>query len=142
MVCQGTEAIAFSPTLTFTPQTTTVTIKDVLAPCVVAGDPTTTSATVSTAVSRPNFSCLSLFGGGAATRTFHWNDGTSSTFTHISNVQIVGGNFVVTLQGTITSGCFAGSTATGVVALTANLVQCLPPTGLGSATGTFTFTIV
>ena len=81
--------------------------------------------------------------GSTGTATFTWADSTTSTFsyTDVNGALLVGGSYVDTLTGTMTSGKFAGATVTEVIAdPTLSVLQCLT-TGVSDLTGVATLTI-
>jgi hypothetical protein len=130
LTCAGSSGQTFTPGLTNTPTPTLIEYQDVLGPCVSATDPTLTSGTGSGTRSL-TYSCTSLLGGGSATRTFHWNNGQSSTFTYTHTRNVVAGQLVILQTGTITAGEFAGSSAVGTLVLAGDLTAC---SGSGATT--------
>lgn len=139
--CNGAQTTTYSPGLTLTTHTTNITVSGQLGPCVAISDLTLTSGTYGSAFTRDR-SCLDPLGASSGTRTFHWSNGNTSTFSYNSTSTHVTGATVDTLRGTITAGEFAGATATQVTTLVDNLVDCLTPGGMTEAGGETVLTIV
>ena len=140
--CAGTESATYSPGLTNTPAPTTVTVNDVLSPCVSALPLWTGSATTSLTIPSASESCDQLLRGGPGSLSVRWSDATTSTFSYNRIVNRVRGEIVVSKTGTISAGRYLGSTALGVVVQPGDLTACSTPGGLTSSTGTYTFDIV
>lgn len=125
VTCIGTETVTYQPGLLLTPQTVNVTVKGTLTPCTGVTSGSYLQSFTAT------LSCATVLAGLAATRVFHWNDGTSSTFSYERRINNAGGQTTVTFVGTITAGRFAGSSAVQqVVFVTPNTLQCLAAPGL------------
>lgn len=144
--CTGQEDVTYNPGLTFTPQDTTVTIRGFLgssAPgcsCVAPGTDIT-SATYSEVFGRPGASCSQLAFDAPGTRTFAWNDGTTSTFPFTAQIQTTPTASTVTLTGTISAGRFQGHTAVEEIVIPQpSAVQCAG-TGLTNSKVTSTLAI-
>lgn len=141
--CLGTEGTTFSPGITNTPQTITITVTNIEAPCLSLSDLSLRSGYAKSTRVVPGLTCLTLLaGGGEDSMKFTWNTGNTSTFKFQPIVNFVAGNPVVVQNGLISEGQFVGSTAKGTVALVADLTQCSQPTGVTSATGLHTFNIL
>ena len=139
--CAGTQSSNFSPGLTNTPATTTVSYRAILAPCVSLTDPTVTAGTYSGSFVRVA-SCTSLLSSPAGRRTLNWTNGRSSVFEFTSTATYAAGQLVTTLTGAITSGAFAGSTAIQTLTAVADLTQCAAPGGVSSLFGAVQLQIV
>src|SRR5262245_1108215 len=73
--CLGTSSLSFSPALTITTQSLTVTQSDNYNTCLIGPTATGTSSISAT------FSCLNIGAGPALTETITWNDATGGTST-------------------------------------------------------------
>jgi hypothetical protein len=140
--CVGTESLAYSPGLTDTPATTTLTITTILSPCVSAM-PLWTGAATSFRTNPPGLSsCLDLLRSGSASKLLTWSDGTTSTFSYNSTANRIRGQLVYAQAGTITAGRYKGSTGLGTFVGPSDLTACSTPSGLTGLTGVYTLDIV
>jgi hypothetical protein len=139
--CVGTESLAYSPGITDTPAPTTVTITDVLSPCVSVLPLWTGSATVSRTIPSPSHSCTSLLRSVSTSKTYSWSDATTSTFTFNTIVDRVRGQLVISEIGAITAGRYRGSTGLGTIVAPGDLTACSTSTGLTRVTGVYTLDI-
>jgi hypothetical protein len=141
LTCAGTQTATFSPGLLLTPQTVTIGLDAVMAPCVSAEDPTLTSGTQSLSFATTQ-SCLDLV-PASGTKTYQWSNGQSSTFTFTAVKSNTGGQYVAVATGTITAGQFVGSTAVEQTTGPApNLLNCLAPPGITSRFNTVVLEIL
>lgn len=141
LTCAGTQMATFSPGLLLTPQTVTIGLNAVMAPCVSPDAPTLTSGTQSLTFATIQ-SCLDLV-PASGTKTYQWNNGQSSTFTFTAVKSNTGGQYVAVATGTITAGLFAGSTAVEQVTGPApSPLDCLQPPGLTSRFNTIVLEIL
>jgi hypothetical protein len=142
LTCVGTQTATFTPGLLLTPRTVSTKLSSVFSPCVSPDDPTLTSGTLSLTFTTSQ-SCLDLPYAASGTKTYHWNNGQSSSFTFNAVAQNLGGQFVVVSTGTITAGQFAGSPAVEqITGPTAELLDCLAPPGLTSRFNTVVLEIL
>ncbi|MFI9561032.1 hypothetical protein [Nonomuraea endophytica] len=136
LTCTGTSHLAYSPGLTFTPQTVTLTETDTYTSC-VSSDPTLTSGHISGSFTVAGLSCAYLTAGPDRYRV-NWNNGQTSTiaFTETEATVVAGVQQYVGI-GTVTSGEFNGGTAVFTWAyLPPSPLNCLAPGGLTSQNGT------
>lgn len=136
----GSTATTYSPGVRTQTATVQVDVQGHLNVC-VSTDPGASTGTYTEHAAVP-LACLQLLAQGTGTRTFTWQDGTTSTFAFTRVVDDVNGELVNTFTGTITTGKFAGHLATQVVAALADLTACETPQGLTGTEGTGTLTIV
>jgi hypothetical protein len=130
--CLGTFTRNFSPAVTATPQTVTVTETSNYSTCVV--DPTATATgTESVALT---LSCISITAGPATVETLTWHDTGGTSTISWSPPTVVGQTVVFT--GTVIAGRHVGDTATKVtsgVSFFASVVGCLLGSPVSSTTG-------
>jgi hypothetical protein len=129
--CLGTFAPTFSPAVTLTPQTVTVTGAYDYTTCVVG--PTAGGAETATLT----LACVPVTAGPATTETLTWNDATGGTSTIAWSAPTIVGQTVV-YAGTVTAGRHSGDTATKVtsgVSYFGSVVGCLLGTPISSTTG-------
>ena len=141
-ICTGTEAVSFSPAMTLTSHSGTVAFSDTVNCTSSDSGAATGSAGGSYTAS---YGCVEQItpAGTVETLTITWADSTTSvlSYTDVTGAVLVGGSYVDTLTGSVTSGKFAGATVTTVVAdPTLSVLQCLT-TGISSITGVVTLTI-
>lgn len=142
MTCTGQENTTFSPGLTNTPQTVTITVNN-SENCLSLTNGGFRTGTATSTRTIPGISCLTLLAGGNPDEmTYHWSNGLQSTFGFTPTVNFVGGSPVVTQTGSITAGEFNGAVAIGTVTLVADLTKCSTPGGVTSASGAHTLNIV
>jgi hypothetical protein len=129
--CLGAFTRNFSPAVTLTPQTVTVTENSNYSTCAVgptaAGTETLTLA----------LGCIPVTAGPAAIETLTWNDATGGTSTISWSAPTIVGQTVV-FTGTVTTGRHAGDTATKVtsgVSYVGSVVGCLLGIPVSSTTG-------
>ncbi|GAA2010387.1 hypothetical protein GCM10009839_00330 [Catenulispora yoronensis] len=135
LTCTGTSHLAYSPGLTFTPQTVTVTETD--AYTCTSTDTTITSGYTSGSFSATGVSCAYVTVAPDRYRVT-WNNGQTSrvAFTE-TEVTVTGGIQQYVGTGTVTSGEFTGATAVFTwVYLPPSPLDCLAPGGLTSQDGT------
>lgn len=131
--CLVNEVVAFSEPVTITPKTISVTVQGQLFNCTngsVATGSYTETATL------PNYSCTQLFYQGSGTRVFDWSDPAvaPSTYSYNRTSSRVGGNIVILLLGSITSGTFQAEPAKmQLTAVNPDLLGCLT-TGISQLT--------
>ncbi|MGW4804580.1 hypothetical protein [Kitasatospora sp. NPDC004272] len=121
--CTVSTTATYSPAVTDTAQSVTV---DAATTWTCAGLPTGyTSATASDHYTT-TLTCTDLLNFPTGSKTYTWNNSTTSTFgfTRI-NTRVVNGTTVVELAGSITAGTFQGATVTSTaVALNTQLDAC------------------
>jgi hypothetical protein len=129
--CLGTFTRNFSPAVTLTPQTVTVTETSNYSTCVVG--PTATGTETLTLT----LGCIPVTAGPAAIETLTWHDATGGTSTISWSAPTIVGQTVV-FTGTVTTGRHAGDTATKVtsgVSYVGSVVGCLLGIAVSSTTG-------
>ncbi|AXI78350.1 hypothetical protein [Peterkaempfera bronchialis] len=138
--CLGTETTTYHPGLTFQPKDITITTDERLTSCVdgagqVTGGWYGTQFTI-------HVGCNDLLDPFQDTRVFHWSTGDTSTFSESAATNAVAGQIITTLTGTVTAGRFQGHTTVRVTTLLQpSLLLCLT-TGVTTATGVTTLTII
>jgi hypothetical protein len=129
--CLGSFGRSFSPAVTVTSQTVTVTEASAYDTCAVG--PTATGAdTVTLALA-----CVNVTAGPAVTETIAWNDATGGTSTISWSAPSVVAQTVV-YTGTVSAGRFVGDSATKVtsgISYIGSVVGCLLGTPISSTTG-------
>jgi hypothetical protein len=141
-VCTGSETASFSPAITLTSHTGTITYADALN-CTSNDTGAATGSSGGTYTG--SYSCVDPVTppGSTGTLTYTWADSTTSVFsyTSVTGDLFVGGSYVFTAVGTITSGKFNGATVALVQTdPSLSLLQCLT-TGITNTTGTLALTI-
>lgn len=130
----GNSTLTFSPPLTNTAQTVTITSTNTFPNC-TSSDPAITSAHIATSVHTGTRSCTSLLNTapapGPLTITYNTSENTTYDSTFLANYFL--GTLTVTDSGPVTSGKFPGATVIGVAAYVPDLTRCLPG-GPGIAT--------
>jgi hypothetical protein len=129
--CLGTFGRSFSPAITVTSQTVTVSEANDYNTCVIGS-----TATGATTVILP-LSCVNVTAGPAHTEAITWNDATGGTSTISWAAPTVVGQTVV-FTGTVTAGRYIGDAATKVtsgISYIGSVVQCLLGTPVSSTTG-------
>jgi hypothetical protein len=141
--CAGSAVAGFSPGITNTAATVTITDDWHMGPCVNLAAPLELRTGLSTASYQvANLSCTSLDNGSSGTRTIHWSTGTSSTYTYNQTTTAVAGVGLVTVQnGTITSGDFAGDAMLTEEVLAEGQFANCPTSGVTGASGMVEMTI-
>ncbi|WP_131736112.1 hypothetical protein [Actinomadura roseirufa] len=141
VTCTGTSHLAYSPGLTFTPQSVTITETDTYTSC-ASSDPTLTSGHISGSFTVAGLSCANVTAGPDRYPVI-WNNGQTSiiAFTQ-TEATVVAGVQQYVGTGTVTSGEFNGDTAVFTWAyLPPSPLNCLAPGGLTSQDGTVTAVI-
>lgn len=129
--CVGSFGRTFSPAVTTTPQTVTVTEANDYNTCVVGS--TATGADSATLT----LSCVPVTAGPAITETITWNDATGGTSTISWSAPTVVAQTVV-YTGTVSAGRYIGDSATKVtsgVSYIGSVITCLLGTPVSSTTG-------
>jgi hypothetical protein len=129
--CVGSFSRTFSPAVTNTQQTVTVTEASDYNTCVIGS--TATGADTATL----SLACVNVTAGPAITETITWSDATGGTSTISWSPPTVGAQTVV-YTGTVTAGRYVGDSATKVtsgVSFFASVVGCLLGTPVSSTTG-------
>ena len=130
VTCLGTQHVNHSPgLLLLTPRVTTLTVDEVLAPCISSSHPGITARSHRSFQTRP-ITCLAVLSPNSFSKVLTWSTGNTSTFQFNQLATNVAGNSVVTLTGVITEGLFAGSTAVETITGPANSWECLFEPGL------------
>ncbi|MFJ5832097.1 hypothetical protein [Streptomyces sp. NPDC093089] len=105
----SSDSSTYSPPLSLTPASTTVTITRDLNTCTSLSVPAINSAPVTVhQVTIPSYSCLTLLNTAATTLSFTWNNGATSVVTGTRTVNLAAATITTTVTGTVTSGLFAG----------------------------------
>jgi len=134
LMCTGTESATYSPGLTLSTQSVTVTASHTYTSC-SGSDPSVTSGSDGRML-RNNISCLTLADGGAGTLSLAWNNGRTSMFNFNRLVTHPVGETVVAYVGSITSGEFAGDNAVlTVTSATLDAAACIAPPGVPGSSG-------
>ena len=138
--CVGSQSSSYTPALTNTTQQTVVEGTETLSSCPITTAPGVRSGTISFRADRL-YSCLALLTGGPVTRFITWNTGQTSTFSANATVNIVDGQLVVLLNGTITAGLFVGAAGIEEATLLGALDRC-DDSGVSSLSGPVVLRIV
>ncbi|RKF24784.1 hypothetical protein D7I43_24610 [Micromonospora globbae] len=132
VTCTGTNVINYSPGLTNTPQTVTISGQDTAVACVDLARPLTQLSFVAPFSGTFTTSCTALLAGGTGTQTFHWNTGETSNWNwtlRFSNT--VNGQLLAIADGPITSGLYAGAQVRQVITeTTGDQTACFTPEGM------------
>lgn len=132
VTCTGTNVINYSPGLTNTPQTVTISGQDEALGCVDLARPFTPLRFVAPFSGTFSTSCTALLAGGTGTQTFQWNTGETSNWDwtlRFSNT--VNGQLFAIADGPITSGLYAGANVRQVITeITEDLLACSTPEGM------------
>ncbi|MBB5868491.1 hypothetical protein F4553_001870 [Allocatelliglobosispora scoriae] len=142
VTCVGTDTAHYTPGLTHTTQTVTVTGQNA-ASCTSLTHPNLRSVADPYAATFPS-SCENLTTNASGTDQLYWNGvpAQSSTWNYTLNVVTVDGTLLSTFSGPITAGVLAGSTLTIVTAEpTIDLLACGHPAGLIDVGGPSSWTI-
>lgn len=143
--CTGSSTLGYSPGLTFTSQTISVSETDTFSSC-TSTDSSLTSGSFFSDLHGSRCVVRRCEGRRPAPDVYEisWNNSQSSTIdATAAAVAIVGGNQVFTIVGTVSSGEFTGDdvTVTWVYPLV-NLLQCLTSPGVTSQSGTVAVEII
>jgi hypothetical protein len=141
--CGGTEIVGFTPGLRlFETQTVDMSADGQFFVCETT-EAGLTSAEYETVIQdMPGMSCLGLLEAKEDATTLHWNTEDFSHFSFQVQAEVVGGVMVITYEGVIDLGLFAGAFATiEVVAAEPVPLDCLTPGGLTQSSGFTTLTI-
>ncbi|HET7332997.1 hypothetical protein [Dyella sp.] len=138
--CVGTHTATYSPGVTSTPQSVTVSAKNLFV-CPLSLVGTASYETTFTS----SLSCDSLLQQTPfTTRKINWGDGETSTAQLSQTGSNINGTFVVTLQGKITAGLYEGNNVVITVTdvnLLATLQNDCASSGVTSSGGPSTLTI-
>ncbi|WP_027343144.1 hypothetical protein [Hamadaea tsunoensis] len=135
VTCGGNQTTTYNPGLTDTPRTLVRSGQNNHTPCVATVSPFAFSGSTSF-TSTSTLSCLSLTAANTGVDVITWSFGATSTFAYDRTVTIAEGQTVVTLDGTVTSGVFAGAHATETITSVAlDLLDCATATGITSTYG-------
>lgn len=129
--CLGSFARTFSPPVTSTPQTVTVTGTYDYSTCAVGSTATGAESVTLT------LSCVPVTAGPATTETITWTDGTGGSSTVSWSAPTVAGQTVV-FTGTVTAGRHSGDTATKItsgISYLGSVIPCLLGTPISATTG-------
>ncbi|QFZ20912.1 hypothetical protein [Saccharothrix syringae] len=127
---------SYTPPLTGTTRTVTVSTTALYGPCTSLSQPAITSGS-RTASFTITASCLDLLDPGTVTYTITWNTGQSSTITSSYTSAVAGAVLTVVATGTVTSGLFAGdSVVTNFTGPATDITLCT--LGLGSVSSVYT----
>lgn len=129
--CHGTFARTFSPPVTPTPQTITVTGTNDYTTCPVGPTATGTETVTLT------LACVPVTAAPATIETLTWHDATGGTSTITWSAPTIVGQTVV-FTGTVTAGRHAGDTTTKItsgVSYLGSVIGCLLGTPISSTNG-------
>jgi hypothetical protein len=129
--CLGTFTRTFSPPVTLTPQTVTVTGTNTYSTCIIGSTATGTETATLT------LGCIPVTAGPATVETLTWHDITGGTSTISWSIPTIVGQTVV-YTGTVTAGRHTGDTATKVtsgISYVGSVIACLLGTPVSSTTG-------
>ncbi|WP_327063527.1 hypothetical protein OG196_01280 [Kitasatospora purpeofusca] len=128
----SSDSSTYSPPLSLTPASTTVTITRDLNTCTSLSVPAINSAPVTVhQVTISSYSCPTLLNSAPTVITFTWNNGATTVVTGTRTVNLAGAALTTTVTGTVTSGLFTGDTAVyQLVAPSAAVLACT--LGLGT----------
>lgn len=142
VTCVGSVSSSYSPALTSTPQTVSITGTASYSLCTGTGGVTTASN--STNAIRPDYSCLGLLEVGTSPATVTWNTGETSTMTTTRvSVQLSGISTTLLHVGSVTAGKFVGARVVRATEfLNTDLDACYTPEGLSQISGPSTLNIV
>lgn len=130
MVCAGSESVSWSPALTNSPQSTTVTANRLYGPCTSLSVPGITSGSVSATIPTTS-SCVSLLSSRPVSFTITWNTGQTSTVSGNAAANIAAAVLTVTITGIVAGGVFTGDAVVQtVVAPATDILLCT--LGLGT----------
>ncbi|WP_146616624.1 hypothetical protein [Kitasatospora sp. SolWspMP-SS2h] len=140
--CTGTDTTTYTPGLTNTPRTVTISGRISLS-CLSPSRPAITGATITGGGTAPDLTCAVLEQPSSGTSTIAWSDGSRSTYTYTTALGPgAAGTQVLTLTGTITSGTFApDSLLIAVVFANTDLNACNSTSGLTGRSGPATLTV-
>ncbi|MFB7946408.1 hypothetical protein ACFC6L_15990 [Kitasatospora phosalacinea] len=121
--CVASTSATYSPAITSTAQSVTV---DATTSWTCTGLPTGYTSATSSDHYTTTLTCTDLLNFPAGSKTYTWNDSTTSTFSFTRvNTRVVNGTTVVELVGSITAGTFQGATVSSTaVALNTQLDAC------------------
>lgn len=141
-VCTGSNSTSYSPAMTLASQTGALTYSDAFD-C-TSNDPGAATASTGGTYTGP-YGCLEpvRLPGFTGTLTLRWADSTTSAYayTSVAGDVLVGGSYVFTGVGSITSGKFSGAATTMVITVpTLSVLQCLT-TGITTTTGEAALTV-
>jgi hypothetical protein len=132
VTCTGSNVINYSPGLTNTPQTVTISGQDSATACVDLSQPLQQLSFVAPFSGTFTSSCTALLAGGTGTQTFQWNTGETSLWhwtMRFSNT--VNGQLLAIADGPISSGRYAGAQVRQVITeTTGELTACFTPAGM------------
>ncbi|WP_027343131.1 hypothetical protein [Hamadaea tsunoensis] len=137
--CTGWQDVSYSPPLTNT-ETSTLQSVDArfgtsalpLGLCLTVGSTITGGGYTTSFTSLRSCLELAVASGEPVTRAYSWNDATTSTVSTTRRVERTEGTTVITFEGTVTAGHFAGATIVEtLVAVNPNPLICAT-TGVSS----------
>ncbi|WP_181439686.1 hypothetical protein [Curtobacterium sp. MCBD17_028] len=139
----GSETDSYSPGLTMTPRSVTVSVSASYDCPLGFSTPQVSSASISYAKkTAPQASCLEPAHVGAGAVAIRWSTGQVSQFAFTLTDDVVDGALVQTQTGSIISGLFAGDQVVRVTTGTpADLTACLA-TGVPRTTSDSTITVL
>ncbi|WP_437791807.1 hypothetical protein [Sorangium sp. So ce693] len=129
--CVGDFNRSFSPAVTVTPQTVTVTEAFDYDTCLI-GPSATGAASITLSLG-----CVPVSAGPPETETVTWNDATGGTSTITWAAPTVVGQTAL-FTGTVTAGRYAGDSATKVtsgISYLGSVIECLLGTPVSNTTG-------
>ncbi|MEU0150455.1 hypothetical protein [Micromonospora fulviviridis] len=142
--CTGTNVINYSPGLTNTPQTVTITGQDTGVACVDLARPLTPLSFIAPFSGTFTTSCTALLAGGTGAQTFQWNTGETSNWNwtlRFSNT--ANGQLVAIADGPVTSGLYAGAQVRQVITeTTGDQTACFTPEGMTQNGGPSNWVII
>jgi hypothetical protein len=142
VLCEGDEIVDFNPgLLEFTPQQVDMKADGLYFGCESTESGLTAASYETTVEDIDGMSCVTVLAAEDDATDLHWNTGATSHFSFIVGITVVEGAMLIVYTGDITSGLFAGATATiEVEADEPDITQCLT-TGVTEAFGLATLTI-
>lgn len=140
--CIGTSTWTFTPGVTLTPQTVTLTAQTTYPVC-VSSNPTVIAGSETQTLVIAGLSCASLFRTGSGSGSIAWDTAPASNYTFSNSVVVTPETATLTRLGTVTSGTFIGDTVTRVTQFLNNDITaaCTSPTGVTQFAGPTTLTV-
>jgi hypothetical protein len=110
----SSDSVTYTPPLTLSPQTVTMSVSTQYGPCTSPSVPGLTAGSRHITINNTR-SCLDLLTSNPVTFTITWNTGQQSTISGNTTVSIAGAVLVVTITGNVTAGLFAGDSVVQTV---------------------------
>ena len=140
--CTGTSTWTFTPGVTLTPQTVTLTAQTTYSVC-LSSDPSVVAGSETLTLNIAGLSCTSLFRTGSGTGSITWTTAPASNYTFSDSVVVTPETATLTRLGTVTSGTFTGDPVTRVTQFVNSDITaaCTSPSGVTQFAGPTTLTI-